>query len=319
MRVANEIINVFAGDPLQASSTKIYSSVFPLTKEIWYRMRLMLTISLTVGTGTGAISLGEYRFLKNIVLRTSDGEIIVSTPAVALYWFNYLMYGEESAKDSIAAANGTYKVPIDLIFAMPFLARPEDTCLDSGRYSNIELEITTGSVSDLLSSPGTASATYTLGCQIERSKAGFSGAGKPFGGYPVLKTLPPVPHTLGYIPFESSQDLVYFGLFVHSATSPVAGVPYSGTSADDINQISFGDSLIKFAQNVSTDYFREQRKKMAGANLTGLYPIHFIWDGSIMSAYRSGNVGEIRFEWGSFNTGGQETAFVYGFRRFKRE
>lgn len=318
MRIAPEVINLFTGDSLPNSSSKVYSQVFPMTKESWYRLRLILELSLTVGSGTGAIPLGEYKYLKNIILRTSDGEIPVSTPALGFYYYNYLMYGEEPYRVAVAASNGTYRAVIDIPFIAPFLARPEDTCIDSGRYSSVELEITTGSVSDLLSTPGTATVSATLSAQLERSKAGYSASGKPFGGYPVFKTLPPVSYSQGYIPFESSEDLVYFGFFVHVGTSHTAGVPYSGTNSDDISGITFGDSLIKFVQNVPANYFKEMRKKLSGADLVGIYPYHFIYDGSLMSAYRSGNVGEIRFEWSSYTTGGQQTAFVYGFRRFKR-
>ena len=318
MRVANETISIFQNDTLSHSSSKVYSACFPMTKEAWHRLRLILELETTIGTGTGAIALGEYKYLKNIILRNSDGELIVSTPAPAFYWLNYLLYGEEPNRSAFTAADGTYRAIVDIPFALPFLARPEDTIIDSGRYSSFELEITSGSLSDLLTSAGTAAVTPKLSLFLERSKAGYSASGKPLGGYPIFRTLAPALHTAGYIPFESSEDLVYFGFFIHSATSPTSGVPYSGTSADDIKGISFGDSLVKFLQNLPVNYFKEMRKKLSGADLTGIYPYHFVNDGSMFSSYRSGNVGEVRFEWSGYTTGGQETAFVYGFRKFKR-
>jgi len=317
-RIAPETISIFQNDQLSHSSSKVYSSVFPMTKESWYKLRLILKLVTTIGTGTGAKFLAEYQYLKNIILRTSDGEIICSTPAIGLYYFNFLMYGAGPNRTAFAAADGNYYAIVDIPFTLPFLARLEDTCLDSGRYSSIELEVQTGALTDLLTTVGTASVVPYLSAFIERSKSGYYDSGKPFGGYPVFKTLAPVSNTQGYIPFESSQDLVYFGFFIHGADSPTLGLAYSGNPSDAIiDGITFGDSMIKFISNAGLYWFKELRNKMANSDLTGILPYHFINQGSIFEAYRSGNVGEIRFEWLS-SISGQLTPFVYGFRKFKR-
>ena len=294
---------------------------FPLDGSGWYKLRLILKIALTVGTGTTPIKEGAYKFLKAIYLKTSRGETILNgVPGLGLFqWSRY--FGERVPyHDEIAASDGTYYAALDIPFVYPFLRFPEDTLLDTNRYNRLELKIQTGSVSDLLGTVGTATATFSLTLEVFKTKsarlgylkpervAGRKGvAGRP-SVVPFIQYLGAVdPSSVKKFDLDSKDGLGYLGFLLACGTSWAE--PFYSTQADNIDDISFMDGLGRWLDGITVGSAKHERWIYAGydaytINSVGLYPHLFVKQGSINEVFPSGGQGRnLRLEIGTVITG----------------
>lgn len=244
MRGYAEFVNVLTGQAANVNGKTVVSDPLPVG-EAWYRAHLRIGIVFVVGTGTTPIVEGELNFIKNVLFKTDRGEIVCNLPGRALYKIASYKGGIVTPrKDAIAAASATYYVNLPIYFASHYSEsdRPEDTVLDTKRYSSVTLEVQLGTVADLLGTVGTSSVTCTIDMEIVRTKGLMPEKGQPTGviAYDYRN---PVDATVSQQVFlERAADLAYKYLYVHSATSGTAGVPFSGTNSDAIqNLVSIKD------------------------------------------------------------------------------
>lgn len=302
-RLPIETINVVSGDTIAQGQTKTWRDIFPLGGEGYYTLRLILHNTITHGTGTGPRTKGGYLILKNISFRTSKNEEPINIPGMGLYYFNKLFNGVEPVYDNIAAASATYDAIIDIPFAQNYLARKEDTIIDSGRYSHLELQITLGGIADLLGTPGTDTNATTIDIALLRSKTTMDERGKPFF-LPYIKNLPPFQAgTKGYADIESSDDLILFGFYAvaHDLASwGTVGVPFTGDPADCLDQITWRNQVMPFVDKSKLGWFKEERANFSNDRaFTGVYPHVFTREGSFRNAFFTGGQSLLKFEIGS--------------------
>lgn len=308
-----EIASIFTGKALSVGNrTALGGSDFPYG-EGWYRARMRVGIVVTIGTGAGAIAEGELNFIKNILLVTDRGEEIINCPGRELYKFGVILSGSPPRKDAIAAASATYYVDLPVHFADMKAKRPEDTLLDTGRYNQIRLEITLGTVADLFTAPGTATVTATFDMEVERTKGLVPTEGGPpmpgapggLGAQPILHVqygyAPPVDaSSVTNIDLERSADLAYKRLLIHSSSSGTAGVPFSGANADDVQAQSslrdqsgfiFQTRIHEMVQNENKDFYSLE------SVLAGYEVFDFAKDGSNMSSLYSQDRSRLQYVW----------------------
>lgn len=300
-RSPEECIALITGDTFPSNQTKTYSSLFPLGKEGYRKLRLTFYHTVVIGTGATPIVLSEYNIIKSINFRTSRNEQTHMIPAQGLYYFNKIFNGVAPHHTPMAAADAVYKAVVDIPFCLPQMGRQEDTILDSGRYSSLELEINLGGIADLFGAPGTATVATTMDMTLFRTKATMFDAGKPLA-MPYIKGLAPFdPTTRPYIDIESAKDFSILGLFAvcQSGGTVVAGVPYTGVNIDSLDQLTFRDNIIDFMRNVKVTSFQEDRIQLCEADVTGLYPYLFAREGTMAAAYWTGGKSEIKLEIGA--------------------
>jgi hypothetical protein len=263
--INDEFIEIARAQTLQASSTTYFGPTFPLG-EAWIRFHMRISINLTLGTGSTALSEGELQVIKAIYFKTDRGEIICNnTPGRLLYRMTQIKFGTAPVKTAIAAATGIYIVPLDIWFSDPFrLAESEQhaTVLDTKRYGSLQLGITMGAVSDLLGTPGTATVAFTTDLYVQR----FRGI-LPKGLDPVLYTTygvfpPQNPNNQTYVDMERSENLAYKRLFVMgTSVTTLPGVPYSGNADDTIINDMDIEITEKFAyQNILSNVLQRQNQ-----------------------------------------------------------
>lgn len=294
-----EIISHFRGLALVAGAPNVLGKDFPLG-EGWYRMMLRFNIVIVIGTGATPVAEGELLIIKNILLRTSRGEIIVNLPARALYKIAVVKGGTVPRKDAIAASSATYSVDIPIYFVDDRMKRPEDTILDSGAYSQITLEITMGTVADLYTAPGTATAAVNLDLEIERTKGMLPVAAKPmfFVQYAANPSQDASVQT--FIEMDRSPDLAYKRLYVHGSANGVAGGVFTGANADDVQSL---ESVIDQSGDIVRQRFHEMIQNQnkndysLEAVLAGVTVIDFVRDGSINSALYPGDRSRLQYTW----------------------
>lgn len=302
MRGNAEYVNIVTGENLTVNGKKVISDALPVG-EGWYRMQLRINEIFVVGTGTTPITNGELNFVKNVLFKTDRGEIICNLPGRALYKLGGIKSNVVALrKDAIAAASATYTVNLPIYFADHYKAmdRPEDTILDTKRYSSMTIEITLGTVADLLGTVGTSSVTATCDIEVVRTKGLLPQKGGPIGVIAYDFRNPVDANTLQFILLERAQDLAYKRIYVHSCTSGVAGTPWAGTDSDAIqNIVSIKDQsgfIIKdrihrmIQESNQLDYNFETIQ-------TGIEVHDFVQEGSIQAALVTAGKSLLQYQW----------------------
>jgi len=302
MRGNAEYVNLVTGNSLTPNGKTVISDPLPVG-EGWYRMHLRINEIFVVGTGTTPITEGELHFIKNILFKTDRGEIICNLPGKALYKIGGIKAGVAALrKDAIAAASATYSVNLPIYFADHYrsMDRPEDTILDTKRYSSMTLEVSLGTVADLLTTVGTSSVTATADIEVIRTKGLLPKQGQPVGVIAYDFRNPVDASSLQFIFLERAQDLVLKRLYVHSCTGGTAGVPWAGVNSDAIqNVVQIKDQsgfIIKdrihrmIQESNQVDYQLE-------SILTGVEVHDFVQEGSIQAALLTGGKSLLQYIW----------------------
>lgn len=231
-----EPLNIISGSSLVVGGKANFSDPLPMG-EGWHLMMLSINLALTIGTGSGAIAESELNIIKNILFKTDKGEVICNLPGRALYKIGVTKAGTTLTKDAMAAATATYRVNIPIFFVDYKMRRPEDTILDTKRYSSCTLEITLGTVADLLTTVGTSSLTATLDVEIHRVKGTLPKELEPRAYISYDVKAPVDASVVTQVLLERAQDLAIKRYYVHSGTGGTAGVPFSGVNSDAVQDV----------------------------------------------------------------------------------
>ena len=325
MRGNAEYVNLLSGQALTVNGKTVISDPLP-PGEGWYRAHLRIGIVLTVGTASGPVTEGELLIIKNVLLKTDRGEIVCNLPGRALYKIASIKAGIAAPrKDAIAAASATYYVNLPIYFAEHYrgLDRPEDTILDTKRYSSLTLEITMGTVADLFTTPGTASITSTLDIEVVRTKGTLPKQAEPVAIMAYDYRQPIDANSTTQILLERAQDLALKKVYVFSGTSGTAGVPMSGAASDAIqNVVAIKDQsgfIIKdrihrmIQESNQLDYSLE-------SIITGLEVHDFVQEGSLQAALATAGKSLLQYQWsnqGGVGANSIITAIQEGIRSLK--
>jgi len=295
-----EQISHLRTQPLVLGSPTNLGKDFPLG-EGWYRLMLRFNLAVTIGTGAGPVTEGELLIIKSIALRNSAGEILVnSLPGRALYKIATSKGGTPPRKDAIAAATATYSVSIPIYFIDPRMLIPEDTILDTSRYSSIALDIQMGTVADLFTAPGTASMTANLDVEIERTKGFLPKKAKPVLHifYGAMQSADASVQT--FIDIDRSPDVGYKRFYAHASSAGAAGGVFTGANADDVQAL---ESVLDQSGYIVRERFHEMIQNQNKDDysletiLAGISVIDFVRDGSINSSLYPGDRSRLQYAW----------------------
>lgn len=293
--------NVVRGFPVNLNGRTQISNQFPMGPG-YYEMHLRLNIVLTVGTAATPLAEGELNFLRQIRLQTDAGEVLVDNlPARALFKAAIAKTGCVPRKDAIAAASATYRIDIPIFFVDYKALRPEDTVLDTSRYNSITLDLVTGPLTDLFTSPGTGSVVLTADIDIVRSKGRWDSLNAPPVGYIQYSGRPPVDAASATsIDLERATDLTTKRMYVHTSTSGVAGQPWYGANSDAIIDVAnLKDSDTNYIRDQTWAMVQDRNKiKFALESVVaGMTVYDFIEDGSLKSGLYTGDKNMLQFLW----------------------
>jgi len=315
-----------------------FSTDFPLDGTGWTVMRITLHALLTT-TGTGTIYTdGIYRYIKGILLRTSRGETIVDNvpgQAMAAYQTfhrHITPRHDRNLGTTATTVNGVIEIP----FCQDYFNRPEDTIFDSGRYSNLQLDITTGGFVDFCTT-GTTIAAVTMDIEIENTLSALSpdGKSKPYA-HAYFKAYGPNTSTAvtNLFDLESSLDLGLFGFMIKTTTTGLMACSWDGPGVDVLTNLTFRDSVRRWVDNslpwarkqvlhnhVYTDHHDVQDAVLITAAqpwpLLGCYPHSFVNFGSINEHYATGKKSLIRVDYGTTNATDVSSLLVWGMRALR--
>jgi len=324
---------IFTGEPLVAGAVRTFTNIFPLDGCGWYKMRL--TFHAALAAIVAPYADGMYRWIKGIKLSTSRGETLVNNVSgMALYRLNcYLNHSAPYHTPLLAAGVAEVTANLDIPFEFPFLSRKEDTILATGRYSNLELQITTGTLADLSVAGAVGFTVPTVCCEIISTMSALKSAdGMPLG-LPFIETYPTV--HVDVRPFwdiTSAEDLALFGFFIYNHDAIAAGRPFCCVAAglDHLYDITFRDNLRSWLSLLTTFSFQQERQLMLPYNHyaavaateiptleAGMYPHLFVKNGSYKEAYATGGKNIIRLEFADLTATDEADLCVFGVRALR--
>jgi hypothetical protein len=322
--------------PLTEARVHRFSNIFPLDGTGW--TKLILTFHASWTTAMTAPTLGGvFQFIKGIKLSTSRGETIVdNVPGMGMQIFNALHDHVPPYYNSILLTTSlTADAVLEIPFCFNFLNRPEDTIFDSGRYSNLQLDITTGVLADIGAT--STAGVYSMDIHIENTLAALSpdGKSKPYAHAYYRSYGPQLNSTQNFYDLESSLDLGLFGFFVKVGATGTMVCQFEGPGLDDLASLTFRDSVRRWVDGTLDHALRNERNqniihdpnnvyKVTPATPTatlypfiGVYPHSFISAGSINEHYATGKKSLIRLEAPTTTATSRTSALVYGMRALR--
>lgn len=294
-----EQISHLRAAPITQNGPTQFGRDFPLG-EGWYSMALRFNLAVTIGTGAGPVAEGELLAIKNIRLETSAGEVLVNLPGRALYKIATIKAGSPPRKDAVAAATATYRVDLPIYFVDDKMKRPEDTILDTSRYSALKLDVTFGTIADLFTAPGTATLAVTMDMEIERTKGRLPQEATPVFHvfYGAMQSQDAFSQT--FIELDRAADIAYKRLFAHASANGLAGGVFTGANADDVQDL---ESVIDQSGDIVRERIHEmiqnqnKRDYLLEAVIAGITIFDFVRDGSINSALYPGDRSRLQYKW----------------------
>jgi len=342
MRTPREAVNLAQGIALAHSGSAPFDR-FPLG-EGYERIRLSFMNTEVVGTGATPNVLGSYAYLKNIRLLTSKNEPVVDCPGLGLYLLHLLLHGCEPVYTPVAAGSAAYPAVLDLPFAFPFLQKQEDTFLDSAQYNKLSLAVDTGTPTDFLTAPGTATIASVMDITVIKSKAAMLNRKPIVRGQDLSKLSRPIyvpyirhlptqnPTTTPFINIEISDDLYLLGIVLFAMTGNAALVPYfaPGVPSWQLLNVNFGDNFVPnyLGTLPPLHFWQETRQRMylpsaiGGYSGIGVYPHFFAAPvdgaGSIRERYWTGRKSQVQISWTAAGGGTPSVdCLLFGYRKMR--
>lgn len=122
-------------------------------RELHVRLRGQPTLTAVNNTQGNTGRGDEWGVVKKIEVVANNTETLWSIDGNALWWLNYFMFGARPrvtpTLGDAATANPTFDSVLILPFWMPQAIRPIDTALDARKLSDLKVEITWGTFTDV--------------------------------------------------------------------------------------------------------------------------------------------------------------------------
>ena len=327
---------VAQGLVLGESNTYRYSNIFPLDGTGWTKMILTFHASWTTAMTAPTLG-GVYQFIKAIKLTTSRGETIVdNVPGQGMQLFNTIHDHVPPYYNSILLSSSlTADAVLEIPFCFNFLNRPEDTIFDSGRYSNLQLDITTGVLADIGAT--STAGVYTMDIHIENTLNALTKDGKssPFAT-PYYRSYGPLLNSAqNFYDLESSLDLGLFGFLVKVGATGTMAAQFEGPGLDNLTSLTFRDSVRRWVDGALDHAYRNERNQLIHFDpnnvykvtpatptatlypMIGVYPHSFVNFGSINEHYATGKKSLIRVECPTTTGTSRTSLLTWGMRALR--
>jgi hypothetical protein len=300
---------ILTGQALPVDGTGFTFDRFPMDGYGLTKIRLMLCLTTDVGAAD-PITWGAYQYIKGVTLFDNlDQYYFQGVPGMALFRANSKFDKAQPFHDPILAAPGTYRAVLDLPLVYPFLFRPEDSILETKRLNRLTLELSLGTIADILVTPAANILTVDLAIELIGTRASVGvntqGIKDPESAksyfHSFMRTYPMLHADIRTEwQLDAAVDMAYLGFLMYNHGA--SGLPFIGSVAapgnDHPNNVSFWDVGHRYLNNIQTDSFRQERQleydyNRHGADLVspvtrlGEYWHSFVKDGSINEGYQA--------------------------------
>jgi hypothetical protein len=295
-------VTLLANQPLAiGGAPNTFGKDFPMGRG-WLKTRIRIRIALVIGTGVTTINESGLLFIKNIFMKTDANEILCNLSGRALYKFLHVEHGTlPFGVVTVPAATGDTDIYLDIphILGENFFSR-NDTILDTGRYKSITLQVTLGTVADLLVTPGTATVSAVIDAEAITTAGVLPKKAQPLFYRSLFSLAPVVPTVQTYLEMDRARDLAIMKVMVASTATATAGVAFTGVGSDIvINDFDFKDQDKFYFQSRLWGFNQSDDKNEYGieAVQAGFSFLEFAKDGSVFSSLYTGNKTQLRLAW----------------------
>lgn len=290
-----------------SSNNKIDKS---LSRGMIYRelhLRLTCQPTLTAGNNVYANILGgdEWAVVKRIQIIANGTDVIKSISGRTLKWLNF-MWHAHTPRNSVAlgagGANPSCASSLILPFWMPRSIRPMDTALDSRQLSDLKIEITWGTYTDIAAS----ASAWTTEPSMEVYSLECFGVNGPFATWRLFEIEKEITATNSQFQVQLPVGPVYRGFYMRTTDAAADANDIlnnfkwkSGTTifADQSAAVLFEDSMMSMSlhQDFSGTAYTDQM--IGDANdLTGQYFYDHVTDGYLSEAIDTAGFSEHELE-----------------------
>lgn len=313
---------VFRSQAIGLGSVTQFNSQFPVGKP-WHSLDLYFKAAITQGASpaTGAFTENFLRLLKSISLWSPKNEYFFqNVPGRLAYLVSMDGFGEGApVLDAIAAVTGTYTCLIRIPFFDPSTFKPSEFILDTLGYSNMNLSIQAGTVSDLFGTVNNTtldSLTVTavlnqepIPLVYQAPKSEEAKRVKAMMSQYYLSTFVAGfadPTAVGQIDLPRAADIAYYKLMLfHGEPTVTAAQPFSGVT-DNIGS-RYSDFTLQTdvsypIKGIRADYLRDLWQSKRQAFDAQLQPnsylqVDFPADGQKQACLYSGDKSLLRLSW----------------------
>lgn len=224
-------------------------------RELQLRLTGQLTCTGANNTAANTTRGDEWGVVKNIAIIANNTEVIRSISGNALWWLNYFFYGARpiitQAMGDGATANPSFDSVLKLPFWLPQSIRPIDTALDARKLSDLKIEITWGTFTDINS----AATAFTTAPKIEvNSTECFNLDGK-FSMLRVYTIDKPITASSQAFQIQLPVGPMYRGFLINTTDNAVAGGTDLGTI---LNNLKLRSGSTVFADVKASPLWQEQ-------------------------------------------------------------
>lgn len=300
-RDRNHVV-LLANQPLvTGGAPNTFGANFPLGRG-WLKTRLRIRISVVIGTGVTAITESGLLFIKNIFMKTDANEILCNLSGRALYKFLQFENGTTPLGTvTVPASTGNTDIFLDIPHVLrDKFERSFDTILDTGRYKSITLQITLGTIADLLVTPGTATVTATCEAEALTTSGVLPLKAQPNMYRSLFAMSPVVPTVQTFIDLDRARDLAISKMMFMTSKTAAAGVAFTGVGDDLVmNDFDIKDQD-KFYVQSRVWGLEQSDNKLEYALET--YPVgynmyEFTNNNSLYGSLYTGNKTQLRLVW----------------------
>lgn len=186
---------------------------------IYRELALRLTGAATTtgvnNTGANTLKGDEWGVVKRIDVIANNTDVIKSISGVELWWLNFFWYGARpqvtAAIGDGATANPPFESVLILPFWMPQSVRPIDTALDSRELSDLKIEVTWGTFTDINS----AATAFTTAPQLHVSSVESFGVAGPFAQWRTYEIQQQITATNPRLQIQLPVGPIYRGFYVN--------------------------------------------------------------------------------------------------------
>jgi hypothetical protein len=303
------------------------------------KIRLHLSVTTSAGAAD-PITWGAYQFIKGIWLHNDRDEYYFKgVPGMALFRSNSYKFfdGCQPFHQPVLAAAGTYRAVLDLPLVFPQMFRPEDTVVETKNLNRLTLELSLGTIADILVTPAANVLTATLGIEVIGTRASIgvdkNGVKDPESAkayfYSFFETYPMHHADVQTVwDLNAAQDAALLGFLMYNHGA--SGLPFIGSVAapgnDHVTNVRFGDVNHQYLIGRDVLSFQQDRQEMLdfnrhGADLVspitrlGEYPYLFVKDGSMSEGYQT--TFPARLEYDNTTATDETDLLVWGIRKLR--
>lgn len=192
-----------------------------ILRELYLRLEGAATVTGVNNTQANTDPADEWGVVKRIDIIANNTDVIKSISGRALWWLNKMLYGVNPRVTPALGDGATANPPFDSVLVLPFwmpgTIRPMDTALDTRELSDLKIEITWGTFTDINS----AATAFTTNPTLKAYSLESFGATGPFSQWRIFEIEQEITANNARFQIQLPVGPIYRGFLVNTTDAGV--------------------------------------------------------------------------------------------------